>query len=307
MKKFLFSLFVLVFSLILANPTSACKPWDPGCETGLNIEAQAYQGITGGSELEKKKYGTSGSYLSEGFGHSWLSSDGDPFSAEVNALGGAFGNSDSYKFSWENGKGVGTITQAEAMSGADLSVTSDSEGKFKGGLSGGINLYSGADSWYGGTTENPTTFGFSGQVITGEFSGDVYRTNKCGYEMSAYINAQASNVSESYGYKVDGDGWQVKGFGSTVESHTALQSGSTGPVSGSWEVEGIAATASLQTYGDGFAGASALGTYSCSGNLGQNFTGYAVGGTNTSITTFDGMHGSINKSQAYMSVGTNLE
>ncbi len=308
MKRFMLFLFSAVFALLMATPALACSyPSDPACAVQLEINAGAYQGVMDESYLVKEKYGTSGEYLSEGFGQSGLSSHGDPFSAEVNALGGALGSSNSYTFSWEDGKGVGTKTQADAMSGADLSVTPGSEGHFQGSLSGGINLFTGADSWYGGTSENPETFGFSGQAVTGEFSGEVNKTNHGGYEMSAYINAQAKNVSESYGYKVYGDGWQVKGAGSNVESYTSLQSGSTGPVSGGWEVEGIAATGTLQTYGDGYAGAGAIGTYSCSGSLGQNFSGYAVGGTNTSITTVDGKNGSINKAQAYMSVGSNLE
>jgi hypothetical protein len=52
----------------------------------------------------------------------------------------------------------------------------------------------------------------------------------------------------------------------------------------------------------GGAVAGAIGTYSGSGDLGCNFDGSAIGFTSTSVTTFNGMNGSINSASAGMEV-----
>ena len=302
MKKIIIWAITLFF--VFAGTSLACDPTKTYCPGTIDLNAGAYQGIDETTGFQKPHFGTSGQYIVGGGGFANLSAEGSPLDGKVNAVGGALGKTYSYHFNWEDGHGVGSASHAEAMSGSGGKI--EGSGKYDMEIGGGIGMYSGANSWYGGESDNPKTAGLSEQVVSGEYSGEMSGKIGKGREMSAFIDTQGHNVSESYGYKVYGDGWEVMGYGSKAESHTALQSGGTGPVSGNWDVHGIATVFAHQALGNGYAGASAIGEYTCSGVLGQNFSGSIVGGSNTNITTVHGQNGSINKAESQMSLKSSI-
>jgi hypothetical protein len=107
------------------------------------------------------------------------------------------------------------------------------------------------------------------------------RTEAMGTNVSAFTQIT------SYGYNYDWD----KGLGC---SYSYLQGG--------WVAGG--GVASMTKIGG--ARSSAVGYYMGSGNLNNNFDGQAIGYTNGSVTTVQGMNGSITQAGAGMSVTSNV-
>jgi len=143
--------------------------------------------------------------------------------------------------------------------------------------------------------------------------------NNAAAGLEANIHMYGSTYSESYRYidtsvkgqKTEGFGsnvgadTHVTSYGSTYENSTKLAN-SNARVNGGFNAAGGATTLTAQeSMGPGsFGGAIAggFGSYSGSGDLGCNFDGSVVGSSYTSVTTFDGMNGSINSAGASMNV-----
>ncbi len=311
MKRVLSFAFALVIAFLLANPASACT--GPYCSGWFNLESEARQGVDDKSFRGWKNHGTMGSYDAEGYGHSALSGWGGDIEGHTEALGGALGKTESYKFDPEIGDtsfGIGSVSQAEAISGAGLEGEIEGKGHLSGSISGGIDMKTGANSWYGGNWKDPDTRGFAHQGACGSFQGAHKSGADQGY--SAYINARGLSYSESYGYEITHEGLTTVGKGTNVGTQTALESGvdnmhhETPVVTGGWETSGMAGTETHQTHHSGFATAKALGAYSCSGHLGQGFEGMVDGYSHTSVTTVDGWNGSINRAESGMKVESKL-
>jgi len=122
--------------------------------------------------------------------------------------------------------------------------------------------------------------------------------------LNASIEMQGYSYSESYRYGMIGDGWRTEGLGTNVGAGTDVIT--SGNVRGSFSASGGAATLTVQSGYNGGAIAGAVGTYSGGGVLGCDYSGSAIGYSNTSVTTFAGMNGSINSAAAGMTVSSQV-
>jgi len=118
--------------------------------------------------------------------------------------------------------------------------------------------------------------------------------------LNADISMQGMSYSESYRYRMIGDGWQTEGLGTNVGAMTDVVT--SGNVAGSFTAHGGATTLTVQNG----AVAGAVGSYSGGGTLGSGYTGSAVGYSSTSTTTFTGMNGSVNTAAAGMKVSSQV-
>lgn len=131
---------------------------------------------------------------------------------------------------------------------------------------------------------------------------------------SAGINMFGSSYSETYGFVYEEDGMRAEGLGTNVGANTHVRSygdryadsdgyayASSGYY-GSWRASGGAYSMTDMYTDNGFASASAFGSYYGSGSLNCDFDGSANGFTYTTATTFDGLNGSIMEAGAGMSV-----
>ena len=166
------------------------------------------------------------------------------------------------------------------------------------------------------TQSNGFSGGIAGQTSAGAFEGGAIVLTfigKAGATVGAEITMFGQSGSSSYQYvatyfttfKTEGQGTDV--FASTkitsrfVENtNGSCLAGSLADVDGGWSAKGVAATLTVQTNEFGGAYASAVGTYSGHGSLGSNYNGSVTGHSATSITTFNGMNGSLNQASASM-------
>jgi hypothetical protein len=156
------------------------------------------------------------------------------------------------------------------------------------------------------------TLGVAGQGTLGGFIGGGAAAGLGSYEADANIDMWGTSYSQSYrgidwfcGGKTEIMGTDVGAF-SSVESNGYSDDHIIGTafVEGGYIAGGIAASKTIQMTQGGLATASAVGTYSGSGNLGSDFNGSAVGYTQTRATTYNGYNGSIMTSSAGMSVSS---
>lgn len=180
------------------------------------------------------------------------------------------------------------------------------------------------------------TAGLAGQGSIGSFEGNAFAISgpdfsyrkylfcgprihvdsKAGAGMGAEINMNGGSWSDSYRF-IDWDkqdGTKTEGMGTYVGAYTNVTSHgydydwdkglgyANANVEGGYTVIGGAATLTVQTTDTGFAKAGAFGVYSGSGSLGSNYSGSAIGGSHTQITTIKGMNGSASSSSANMTV-----
>lgn len=180
------------------------------------------------------------------------------------------------------------------------------------------------------------TGGIAGQGSIGAFAGGAYaisgpdyekwvRTGRCGWrkidvdskagaDMGAEITMTGYSYSDSYRFIDRDGGTKVEGMGTSVAAGTNVEtygynhdwdrglSSSGSCLKGGYVVSGGAAAKTVQYNDNGVAKATAVGFYAGAGSLNSNFTGSAVGGTHTTITTVGGMKGSIVNSNASMSI-----
>jgi len=239
--------------------------------------------------------------------------------ANLTATGGGLTATDSYLIPFPNGLlsiGIGSRSVTQAVAGA----TADANAK---GLIGGVTSeiggiaaqgtlngsYLSEDAW-GVMKTDGFTGGIAGQGSIGHFEGKALAGSILWFPGSTHLNANVDmlgeSVSESYRYiKIDGS-TRTEGFGNSVgawtEIDSSMDSSGIACLQGGFVAGGTAKSLTVQSNGNGGAMAYAVGNYSGSGNLGTNYQGSAVGYTATSITTVDGMKGSINSSAAGMHV-----
>jgi len=144
----------------------------------------------------------------------------------------------------------------------------------------------------------------------------VKHDSKAGAGMGAEIEMFGSSYSESYRYVNYDCGTKTEGMGTNVGAFTTVYSHgydydwdkglscSYADVDGGWIAAGGAASLTVQEGPAGNAKASAIGIYVGCGQLGDNYNGSAEGYTNTSVTTFNGMGGSINQASSGMVVNS---
>ena len=122
------------------------------------------------------------------------------------------------------------------------------------------------------------------------------------------------SMSESYRFQtVEGDA-TTEVMGTNVGAATRVTSElfvsgykdgcaiGCGSIRGGYLAGGVAASHTRMEYENGHADAKAFGLYVGGGQIGSTYDGSAAGYTQTSITTVDGMNGSINRSSSSMRV-----
>jgi hypothetical protein len=121
------------------------------------------------------------------------------------------------------------------------------------------------------------------------------------------IDILGGTYAATYDYFDNGNGYRVEGIGDVAGSYTGITSwdnsdhnlGGRVNVIGGWNAAGTADVSTVQTTRGGILGATAGGSYTGSGSLGQNYTGSIDVGSYTSVTKINGYKGSINTAGAY--------
>jgi len=143
----------------------------------------------------------------------------------------------------------------------------------------------------------------------------VNNDSKAGAGAGASITMWGGSYSESYRAVDWNDGTKTEIMGTNVGAYTNIESSgynydwdkglgyADSNISGGWKAAGGVASVTIQDApGIGGAIATATGVYAGSGPLNTNYAGSVHGGTYTSVTTVNGMNGSINSAGATMSV-----
>ena len=250
-------------------------------------------------------------------------------SGDVTAVGGGITNTDAYNYHPGIGDvsiGTGVRSDSEAVTGATLIVHTDAQ--FGEGLATGIMVGAAGEGTLvgSGLIQSPIYFdskgftvGIAGQGAVGGFAGEavagVFLFGSADAKAGALITMNGFSQSDSWRAVDWGDGSKTERMGTNVgagtnviatgyanDSDRCLAYGNAN-VCGGWIAKGGAATLTVQSApGLGGAIASATGSYSAKGGLNSGFTGSAIGYSQTSVTTFTGMNGSINSAAAGMSV-----
>lgn len=202
---------------------------------------------------------------------------------DVTATGGGLAGVDTFVDTVPNTDSsfvIGTNSTAFSAFGGSVDIGVSGNGAVSGYANGsGTQITEAASAVGRGANES---FGVTAQGSMGGFEGTVEieardRTFLDGSgEMTGY------SYSNSYNYTNDG----TVGYGTNVGSGTEVIT-NTGFGAG-----GMAMTETAQRNGSGVASSSAKGTYSGSGS-GVNFNGSSVGYTGTTLTTLQGMNGTI--------------
>jgi len=240
--------------------------------------------------------------------------------------------------------GVGSSSESYALTGAKLKIKVDPGYFGFGEVDGHLCGFAAQGTLNAsGLIESPKYFdtegftgGIAGQGSIGGFSGGAFAVSgpdikicrwkidsKSGAGAGAEIAMSGGSYSESYRF-VDWSGCgpgstKTEGMGTVVGAYTNIESygydydwdkgcsESGACLRGGYMVAGGAATKTVQDApGCGGAKASAVGFYVGAGSLGTNYNGSAIGYSNTSVTTMNGMNGSINTASAGMSVTSKI-
>jgi len=158
------------------------------------------------------------------------------------------------------------------------------------------------------------TFLGSSRTHYHEYERVVLMNSNAAAGVSAGISVFGNSGSASYRYVNWDNGAKTEGMGTNVAAFTTVLSNkgsydndnglahADSNVQGGWLAAGGAVTKTTQTGPGGIATAGAVGIYSGSGQLGDNFHGSAVGYSSTSVTTIQGMNGSMSTAAAGMQV-----
>jgi len=239
--------------------------------------------------------------------------------ADLNSVAGGFVNTNDYVMH-DCGLfiGVGSQTDTFATTRGSLHVEAEGlaysageiaglagQGSLNGSLIGPSPLCCwDSEGFSGGLAGQGSIGGFAGGAVTGLY-GEA--------DIEAGIDMFGNSYSESYrginfdnGYKTEYMGTNV-GASTEVTSYKGVEDHcfAVGCVDGGFMAGGFAGSLTVQKTNSGIAKASALGMYSGGGSLGCNFSGSAVGYTNTSATTLQGYSGSVMSSSAGMQVSSN--
>jgi len=130
----------------------------------------------------------------------------------------------------------------------------------------------------------------------------------------ANISMNGFSLSESYRFMDNDNGFHTEGMGTFVKAETNVVSSGYADgnangiafeesgVVGGYVAAGGTGTKTVQTNANGFAKASANGSYVGSGSLNTTFTGSAKGGSHTTMTTHPTANGVVSTASANMQV-----
>lgn len=249
----------------------------------------------------------------------------------LDVWGGGLTNTDAYRFTPQQGDigiGVGSHSESYALTNGYGDIyTNVGPGVgyanmtlFGIAAQGTLNASQLGSSPLPMWDSNGKTKGCASQGSIGAWGGDadvfVSGWGDAGAGLEAELSMGGDSWSESYRYIDWNDGAKTEGMGTNVGARTSVDSYgygwddscACGPdyadshVGGGFIAGGAVKSTTVQTNGLGGAFATANGAYVGAGELGCNYDGSAVGGTYTSITTVNGMKGSINRAGASMSV-----
>jgi len=258
-------------------------------------------------------------------------------SADVAAIGGGATDTDAYRIhnpqpGFDKSIGVGVRSDAIAQTGGLIDV--DINSGFGGGLVGGAMFGAAGQGTLVGSAliQSPKYFnttgltvGIAGQYAVGGFHGDaeagVLLFGSAGGDAEANIFMSGFSQSDSWRAVDWNSSGKTEAMGTNVATGTMVVASASdddydhmiakghADVDGCWTAAGMAKSITIQNApGPGGAAAIAVGTYAANGGLGRRdlktFNGTATGYTNTSVTTFWGMGGSINSAAAGMTVTT---
>lgn len=292
-----------IFMAVCMVAFMATSVWADGASGsgGFDINARANESVIGGEYDSNDGIMVGSGYISNGESDVWAAGSVGaitvPFigditfgsaSADINAVGGALGNSENYTF--ENG--YGSISESYGITSGNIDIETDGSGAAGGIMTGNTSQGTGAFSGL----ENSS--GFTGQYASGNFVGVAGGATGIDLDASAMVEVSGNSQSGSYRF---GDENTI-GTGTYVESETNVDTERSGAACGGWQADGVASTQSSR---EG-ASASAYGQYSGSGSLGTNFSGSASGYTETSTTTVQGMDGSVKRASSGMSVSSKV-
>jgi len=155
-------------------------------------------------------------------------------------------------------------------------------------------------------TSKALSGGVAAQGSAGAFIGGVGTFGYGSGHVGAKIDMWGDSYSASY-RAIDGD---TEIVGTNVRAWTDVDSGASvdthkiaaGFVEGGWAAGGTAVAGTVQVTDTGIAKASAIGSYSASGQLNCDFSGSASGYTQTTATQTPGYRGSMMSSSAGMQV-----
>jgi hypothetical protein len=253
---------------------------------------------------------------------------------EVNTTAGALTNTTAY--TWFPGAGdlsigVGSYTLNQTFLGADAKIKADPD---FGLAFTDADMY-GKTSQFSlnasGLGESPFFFrtdGFTGGIATqnskGGFHGDAHAVDfmmgKSGAGMGAEIDMLGQTWSESYRYVDWNNGARTEGMGTVVGATTDVETNgydydwdkgifncTDADVHGGFNASGNVGAITVQDTRGGKGVATATGLYEGAGRLDDDYSGSAIGGTYTNITTVDGMKGSVVNSGANMTVHSQID
>jgi len=288
MKKLMMSFMVVCMVAFMATGVFAQSNSGSGF---FYIDANANESVIGGVYNSNNGITAGSGYIANG--ESDVCAVGGVLlygsaSADINAVGGALGN--SYNYTFENG--YGSFSESNGITSGSIDTETSGLGAAGGVITGNTSQGTGAFSYL----ENSS--GFTDQYASGDIFGVSVGVMGCDFDASAKIEVSGHSQSASYRF---GDENTI-GSGNYVKSETNVNTEKSGIACGHWNAGGIASTQSSR---EG-ANASAFGQYSGSGNLSTDFSGSASGYTRTSTTTVPGMNGSVKRASSGMSVSSKI-
>lgn len=261
---------------------------------------------------------------------------------DLNVTAGGVTVTETYKIKptdVDKGVAVGSISTSAAIIGGSAEISVKPEGYGFGVGHGDIAGLGGQFTLNGSVmVTNPNTMdsngitgGLAGQGSIGWFEGDVFvmaggmdmygycgyhhRDNKAKASIEAEIIMNGYSYSESGRFIIFGEDSKTEGLYTAVGAGTTIEttvkkrewdhgwgSYANADIYGGYIVVGGAASKTIQFNENGLATAGAQGVYYGAGSLGTNYEGSAIGYTQTTLTTFDGMNGTIASSAAGMTV-----
>jgi hypothetical protein len=336
MKKLFVVLFAVSLLFAITGTSMACD--GPDCYGSGNFDITAGAGsavLDGGIKTIPNGVaggvaGAAGGTVGEAVGHV-NNADAE---ANLHVVGGGLVSHDDYRFDVDADRsiGVGSMSQAEAVTQGHIDVFADADwpnrwrdwknnGEATGGFVGGAAQGTLDGSLIG---ESPIFFdttgfsgGIAGQGSIGNIEGGALAGScllNCYGPSSASADAgitmAGNSYSESYRYvNFPERGVKTEGMGTNVGATTEITSYGNDSglafTSGGFDAAGGVAAMTVQN-GPGLSGAAAtaVGSYTGSGQLNCNYNGSVNGSTYTSVTTYDGMKGSINSAGSSMSVSS---
>jgi len=339
MKKILTIAACALFALALvAQPAAACDGDE--CYGSGNFDGSVFAGSAGlDLGLDCIPNGFAGGIAGAGgatYGEIHGLAVDAAVEGNINVTGGGLYNQSDYVFNTgaDLSIGVGSHSTAEGVTGGrvDLSADADcprcfdlnigvAEGHFAGVAGEGtLDVSVVGKSPYFFETKG-VSGGIAGQAAVGHVEGAAIADDESwgafcfkdyGNPDSAYADAYmdlaGGSYSESYRYVNRDCQSRTEGMGTNVGANTFVNtygdSSRDGYVNGGFKVAGGAAAKTVQMGNNGLGTAQIAGSYQGAGSLNCNYTGSVDGYTRTSITTVNGMNGSIASSSAGMHVET---